>query len=60
MTNKGKFIGGLLASLGLGLASAGVGFYTSKVGHDLTVEETTKEVLKGINQAAEAATEVIK
>ena len=51
MSNKGKFIGGLLATLGLGVASATVGFFTSKWGHDATVEAVTEEVIKKLIDA---------
>lgn len=59
MSNKGKFIGGLLATLGLGVASATVGFFTSKWGHDDTVEAVTNEVTKNMMNAAETVVDAV-
>lgn len=57
MSNKGKFIGGLLVTLGLGVATSTVGYFTSKWNHDATVEAVTEEVTKNMMKAAETVVE---
>ena len=59
MSNKGKFIGGLLVTLGLGVATSTVGFFTSKWGHDATVEAVTEEVTKNMMNAAETVVDAV-
>ena len=59
MSNKGKFIGGLLVTVGLGVASSAVGFFTSKWAHDATIEAVTEEVTKNMMNAAETVVDAV-